>query len=516
MQIVENNIGLLLSKRAFLTPNVEAVVEVERNRRFTYEELNRRSNRVANRLLAEGVIPGDRVGLLLMNGVEFVESFFALAKIGAVLVPLNWRLVADELEFILSDSGTQVLIFGGEFSEIAADLHSRGDKTALRSWFQSGGDTLLEFACDYDTEASASSSKEPETGARDGDVIYIMYTAGTTGIPKGVVHTHDTCLAGQATAIPCNDFRRGDRFLSVLPIFHVGALTPIITNIYGGTTTVICREFDPLKIWETFERERITCALLVPAMLNFMWQVPDKQKYDYSQLRWVLSGASPVPVTSIEQYSSLGIEVHQAYGLTETCGPGCLLDGSDALAKAGSTGKAFFHTDVMVVDENMQEVADNVPGEILIRGRHVMKEYWNRPEATQETLIDGWVKTGDLATRDEDGYIYIIDRVKDMLISGGENIYPAEIENVILAHPSVAEVAVIGQHSERWGESPLAVVVRSDEGLDAQKILDHCEGKLAKFKMPKSVEFVDEIPRNPAGKVLKRVLRKQFRMPAQA
>ena len=260
---MENNIGLLLSKRAFLTPNVEAVVEVERDRRFTYKELNRRSNRIANRLLAEGVTPGDRVGLLLMNGVEFVESFFAIAKIGAVLVPLNWRLVADELEFILADSGTQVLIFGGEFSGIAGELCSRGDKTALRSWFQSGGDTLLDFACDYDTEAAASSTNEPKTGARDGDVIYIMYTAGTTGIPKGVVHTHDTCL-GQATAIPCNDFRRGDRFLSVLPIFHIGALTPVITNIYGGTTTVICRELNPVKIWKRLSRRRLHAHFWYP------------------------------------------------------------------------------------------------------------------------------------------------------------------------------------------------------------------------------------------------------------
>ena len=183
----------------------------------------------------------------------------------------------------------------------------------------------------------------------------------------------------------------------------------------------------------------------------------------------------------------MGIEVHQAYGLTETCGPGCLLDGSDAAAKAGSTGKAFFHTDVMIADEDMQEVADNVPGEVLIRGRHVMKEYWNRPEATQETLVDGSVKTGDVATRDEDGYIFILDRIRDMLISGGENVYPAKIENVILAHPSVAEVAVIGQPSERWGESPLAVVVSAGGGLDAQGIIDHCDGKLAKFKMPKSM-----------------------------
>jgi acyl-CoA synthetase (AMP-forming)/AMP-acid ligase II len=227
-----------------------------------------------------------------------------------------------------------------------------------------------------------------------------------------------------------------------------------------------------------------------------------------------MSGAAPVPVTFIEAYDKMGIEIHQVYGLTETCGPACLTLADDAIEKAGSTGKAFFHTDVRVVDSEDNDVAPDEPGEVIVAGKHIMKEYWNRPEATAETIRDGWLYTGDVAVVDKDGFIYIQDRTKDMIISGGENVYPAEIENVILQHPEVAEVAVIGLPSDKWGESPLAVVVRKSESLAKEEIIGHCKGKLAPFKLPKEVEFVDEIPRNPTGKILKRILREEFPGPA--
>jgi acyl-CoA synthetase (AMP-forming)/AMP-acid ligase II len=276
------------------------------------------------------------------------------------------------------------------------------------------------------------------------------------------------------------------------------------------------RAFDPALAWKLIRDEAITTGLAVPAMLNFMLQAhrstPGAEIPD--QLRWIMSGAAPVPVTLIEAYAELGIEIHQVYGLTESCGPACLISPDEALAKRGSTGKAFFHTDVRVVNERGEDVAPGEPGEVLIRGPHVMREYWNRPEATAETIRDGWLHSGDVATLDEEGFVYIQDRTKDMIISGGENVYPAEIENVLLSHPGIAEVAVIGQPSARWGESPLAVVVRADPALGAEAVLDHCRGKLARFKLPRAVEFVDEVPRNPTGKVLKRVLRERFPGPA--
>jgi len=249
-------------------------------------------------------------------------------------------------------------------------------------------------------------------------------------------------------------------------------------------------------------------------MLNFMIQVPDLDRFDYSSLRWIQSGASPLPVNLIEAYDKIGIEVQQIYGLTESCGPACVINAENALAKKGSTGRAFFHTLVRIVDENGQDCQPNEQGEVWVSGPHIMKEYWNRPDATEETLVDGWLRTGDVAAQDEDGFVYIQDRIKDMIISGGENVYPAEIENVISAHPEIAEVAVIGQPSERWGESPFAVVVRKDDSLTEADVLKFCDGKLARFKLPKGATFIGTIPRNPSGKVLKRLLREQFPGPA--
>jgi O-succinylbenzoate-CoA ligase len=515
---MRNNLGLLLSKRAYLNPGLEAVVEPGR-RRFSFRELDARANRTANALAERGIGKGDRVALLLMNGAEFIESYFGLAKLGAIVVPVNWRLVPDELAFILKDSGSRALLYSGEFRENVVDLHGRGrEGTHLEQWIQLGGeDSRPAFAEDYDTVQAAASEAEPEVTTGDDDLLYIMYTSGTTGLPKGAVHTHSSAIWALLTIAPTADTRFRDRYLLSLPLFHVGALTPATGNIYGGSTSVVARAFDPVETWKLIRDEQITSALAVPAMLNFMLLAYEKMKDQYeipSSLRWIMSGAAPVPVTLIEAYAKLGIEVHQVYGLTESCGPACLTSPDEALAKVGSTGKAFFHTDVRVVDESGRDVPPGEPGEVIVRGAHVMKEYWNRPDATAETLKDGWLYTGDVATMDKDGCIYIQDRTKDMIISGGENVYPAEIENVVLSHPKVAEVAVIGQPSAKWGESPLAVVVKAAPELTAEEVLEYCQGKLARFKLPKAVEFIDVIPRNPTGKILKRVLREQFPGPA--
>ncbi len=519
---MRNNVGLMLTKRASLSPRMEAIVEVEAGRRFTFAALNERANRTANALTALGVRKGDRVGLLLMNSVEFAEGFFALAKLGAIVVPLNCRLVADELAFILADSGATVLIYGGDFRGTVAALaeQARGggaaSKIAVREWLHVGAaDTRDAFARSYDELRDAAPATEPEIGAADEDELYIMYTSGTTGLPKGAVHTHNSVLWACFTIGMTADVRYGDRYVVVLPLFHVGALTPLTGNVHRGVTTILLRAFDPARMFQTIQDERATILLAVPAMLNFMLQLPDRARYDCSSLRWVMSGAAPVPVTLIESYAKLGIEVHQIYGLTESCGPACVVSPDDAITRAGSTGKAFFHTDVRVIDQQGADVAPGALGEVIVRGAHIMKGYWNRPEATAEAIRDGWLYTGDLAMVDEDGFVYIADRKKDMIISGGENVYPAEIENVILSHPQVREVAVIGQASAKWGESPLAIVVKKDASLSERDVLDHCNGKLARYKLPKSIRFVEEIPRNPAGKILKRVLRERFPEPAQ-
>ncbi len=512
---MQNNIGLILTKRAQLNGDREAYVDSKLPVRLTFSELNARCNQVSHMLVDLGVEPGDRVAIMMMNSAEFFEAYFAVAKIGGIVVPLNWRLVADELEFILKDSGSKTLIFGDEFAELAADLHSRGDKTDIVNWLHSGGDEEAHFASNYESLRNAASTDEPVIRAEDDDLLYIMYTSGTTGLPKGVVHSHDTTFWALATFAATADVHDGDRYLAALPMFHVGSLTPITANVHMGTTSVVMREFDPQRAWELMGEEKITSALLVPAMLNFMIQIKDLDRFDHSSLRWIQSGASPLPVSLIQQYADINVDIHQIYGLTESCGPACLITAEHALSKIGSTGRAFFHTDVRVVDEEGNDVPPDVQGEVWVKAKHVMKEYWNRPEATAETITEsGWLRTGDVAVVDDEGFIYIQDRIKDMIISGGENVYPAEIENVILTHPEVAEVAVIGQPSERWGESPFAVVVRTDETLTENDVLKYCDGKLARFKLPKGAAFIDVIPRNANGKVLKRLLREDFPGPA--
>ena len=368
----------------------------------------------------------------------------------------------------------------------------------------------LEFSHDYAALTSQAQDEEPTIGAGDDDDLYIMYTSGMTGLPKGAVHSHNTAMWACLTINVTADARHGDRSIIALPLFHVGALTPMTANVQRGVTNIVMRTFDPTACWQLIEQEKVTSMLAVPAMLNFMLQTPVYKETDYSQLRWIMSGAAPVPVTLIHAYAELNIDIHQVYGLTETCGPACLTSPEDAVRKAGSTGKAFFHTDVRVIRDNGADVTGDEVGEVIIRGAHLMKGYWNNWQATEEAIREGWLYSGDLATIDSEGFVFIQDRKKDMIISGGENIYPAEIEDLILKHPGVREVAVIGQKSVKWGESPLAIVVKHDDALGESDIFDHCQGKIAGFKIPARVEFIDEIPRNPAGKILKRILREQF------
>jgi acyl-CoA synthetase (AMP-forming)/AMP-acid ligase II len=504
------NVGSHLSKRALLNPGLEALVDVAAGRRYTFAALDERANRAARMLLELGLQRGDRVAVLLPNCTQFIEVFYGAARAGLVVVPLNWRLVADELAFMFNDSGSTVLVYASDYDGVIAELHDRGDEaTPVRTWLRVGSDPPA-WARDYD-EVTAATSAEPVEPAADGDdPLFIMYTSGTTGLPKGALHTHDSVEWSILTVLATADLRFRDRYLICLPLFHVGALNPLVDTVYRGGTTVLVRQFDPAHIWEVFRDEQVTVTLAVPAMLNFMLTTYRPEEHQPLHLRWIMSGAAPVPPTLIEQYAALGFEIHQVYGLTESGGPACLISPDEALTRVGSTGKAFFHTDVRLVDDAGNDVAADEPGEVLVRGRHVMAGYWNRVDATAETIRDGWLHTGDIAVRDADGFIYIRDRIKDMIISGGENIYPAELEDVVRTHPGVLDVAVIGVPSAKWGESPMAVVVRSDPELDEAGVLAHCQGKLARFKLPRRAVFTDVIPRNPTGKALKRLLREQF------
>ena len=515
VQSVKTNIGDWLARRALLTPNREAYVDGLTLERISFAELNARSCKLANAFLADGIKEEERVGLLLENCVEFMESYFALAKIGAVVVPLNWRLAADELEFILKDSGTTRLIFGTTFLPVAEDLFARGDKTSVQQWIQLGdANTTAHFAEEYEGLREQGEEVEPNVDIGNDDLLYIMYTSGTTGLPKGVVHTHNTVAWAIFTLMATLNVREDDRYFSPMPMFHVGALSPLTLMVYKGITSVVMHSFDPVLAWRLIEQERASFGLLVPTMLNFMLNVGDVQQFDFSSLRFLLTGAAPVPDALLEAYDELGVPVVICYGLTESCGPGSVMDEWNVLRKIGSAGMPFFHTDVRVVRDDGTECAANESGEVLVRGKHIMREYWNRPEATKETIVDGWLHTGDIARKDEEGFLYIQDRKKDMIISGGENVYPAEIENSLQEHPEILESAVIGQPSEKWGESPLAIVVRNSVNLQEADVINFLQSKIARYKLPYGVVFVESIPRNPSGKILKWALRERFPGPA--
>jgi acyl-CoA synthetase (AMP-forming)/AMP-acid ligase II len=513
---MKENVGLFLAKRAELTPRHEAFVQTETGLRLSWAELDARVDRVANHLHAQGVRPGDRVALLLMNGPEMFESYSAIAKLGAIAVPLNWRLVADELSFLLLDSGASVLVFGEAFDAQVAELARRGPAaSAVKHWLRAGDDAELPaFAASYARARAEAPAGPPPIGASGEDELLILYTSGTTGRPKGAVHTHRSAIAGATNFGVSLDLRYLDAWLLFMPAFHVGALNPYLSCIQRGVKLVVMRAFDPALAWRAIASERINCFIAVPAMLNAMLPMVERGEVDARSVRWILTGGSPVPVPLLEAYAKHDISIVGAYGLTEACGLGCMLPTDEARARIGSAGKPFFGLDLRVVDERGRECPPGVAGEITLSGSPLMKGYWKLPDATAETIRGGWLHTGDVAERDADGYVYIRDRLKDMIISGGENIYPAEIENLLAGHPGVFEVAVIGQPSRRWGESPFAVVVPKTPGLREQDVLDWCQGKLARFKQPRGVAFVDEIPRNPSGKVLKRTLRERFPGPA--
>ena len=507
---MNKNLGELFRRRAYISPDVEAIVDLAAGQRFSYAELNQRINALAHSLAARGVKRGDHVAMLLFNAIEFVDTFYAAAKLGAVAVPLNWRLVADELAFILKDCGATSLIYGVEFIDAVADLHDRGGAaTDITNWIEVGpADKRQVWADPYDSLISEGDTAEPDCPSDNDDLMFIMYTSGTTGLPKGVMHTHNTIFGAQNNVLTTMDLGPRDRYLIVLPLFHVGALTPIISAMHCGTSVVLMRQFDPVAMWDVIEKERIATTLAVPAMLNFMLTVPDFDKRDLSALRNILSGASPVPATLIEKYKAYGIEIEQVYGMTETGGPGCYIGGKDAIERAGSTGRGYMMTDVRVVDDDLNDVPPGEPGQILLRGDHNMIGYWNRPDATAETLRDGWLLTGDVAIMDVDGFVTIHDRIKDMVISGGTNIYPREVEEILLRHELVAEVSVIGRPDPEWGEVLIAYVVPARAGEEEPGVLDaFCLEHMARFKRPKAYKFVAELPKNNYGKVLKTTLR---------
>jgi fatty-acyl-CoA synthase len=480
----ELTLGRWIRDRARTTP---ARVAVDcRGVETTYAELDERSDRLAAGLLEAGLVPGDRVATLTAASTEHVVVFFACAKAGLILMPLNIRLAEPELRFQLEDAEPAVLLHSPEQSERACSLTDRS--------------TGLE-------ELVAQSNYLPFDGPADDDGLLLVYTSGTTGKPKGALLTHANCFWTNLSFDRVAGIGAEDTVLQVLPQFHVGGwnVQPLLAW-WKGATVVLEPTFDPARALQLIAEKRVTTMMGVPATYLFMAQEPGFAKADLWTLRRAVVGGAPMPESLLELWHERGVEIVQGYGLTEAAPNVLCLPPEDAARKRGYAGKPYPHVDVALRDVESGAVLDGAAeGELLVRGPNVFAGYWHDPESTAAAFADGWLVTGDVAARDDEGYYRIVGRTKDMVISGGENVYPAEIENVLHEHPAVKEAAVVGVPDERWGEACLAFVVLAGEATE-EELRDHCRSRLARYKVPKAFRFVDSLPRNALDKVVKSAL----------
>ena len=489
------------------SPNRLAMVDLHSGRRFTYADMQARTARLANGLRDQfGIAKGDRVAALTNNSTDCLELEFACQKLGAVYVPLNWRLSVPELEYIVGDSEPALLVHEDVFIDAANALLDGGKTSALLELNASGANSAYEHLI-----GEASGQIEPVHIEHD-DLWVIMYTSGTTGHPKGAMITHGMTFWNVVNLLNPHRLSEDMVNLCVLPLFHTGGLNCYCNPaVHMGGTNLIVRSFDPddcLKLLQDPEYH-VTHLLAVPTNYLFMSQHPAFENADLSSVRTFGIGGAPTPVELINAYKEKGVGLQQGFGMTETSPLVSALTVEMAFEKIGSAGLPALHTEVRLVDEEGIEVTEpEAVGELWVKGPNITPGYWNRPDANESSFTDGWLHTGDAAYIDADGFLYIVDRWKDMYISGGENVYPAEIENVIYQLSQVSEVAVIGVPDDRWGEVGQAVIVlKQDVKLTEEQVLKHCSEQLAKFKQPKSARFIDEIPHNATGKVLKRELR---------
>ncbi len=508
MQMQPEGIGSWLKFREIETPEREALV-VD-GKRFNYRQLNQRVNQTAWAIQGLGVKHGDRVAILAYNGNEFVEVVMAAAKLGVILVLLNWRLTPVELTFMLNDSGAKTLFYDATFTATAQELKN---KTGLDTIISVSGVSQISGSLNYDEMIANMPLTEPTPDAPVGlDTPHlIIYTAGTTGTPKGAIQTHGGGFWNALNDVVSMDITSNDRNLNVLPMFHSGGIGLFTLPVfYMGGTVILTRTFDPSKALELIRREKVSIFMGVPAIFLFLANQPDFGCM--KDVRIIMSGGAPLPVSLIKLYNENGLKLLQGFGMSEAGPSITVLDRDMYLKKAGSIGRRLMHLETRVVDEDMNDVGHGEIGELIMRGPNVMPGYWNRPQANEEAFRGGWFHSGDLARREADGSLYIVDRSKDMYISGGENVYPAEVENAIYEIPEIGEAAVIGVPDTKWGEVGKAIVtVKAGKKLTEEQIITYLKGRLAKFKVPASVAFIDALPRNAMGKVLKNTLREKYK-----
>jgi|TARA_Y100000310_G_scaffold333229_1_gene410352 fatty-acyl-CoA synthase len=493
-------------RRAELTPHRKAVTFEGTTR--TFGGLADRAKRIAAALQKGGIEAGDRVGYLGVNHSAFLETLYGAAAIGAIFVPLNFRLTGDELSYIVNDAGIKTLF-------VDDALHATIEKVRSNLCCSSYIDVESKRETDEFLEeiiADTAPLTDPHNASQDDDLL-IMYTSGTTGLPKGAVLTHANLYWNFVNAMMSFNYLEDDVTLVGAPLFHIGGLNvTTLGTISVGGHAIIHRSFDPGKALADIESYKVTTMFGAPAMYQFMAMHENWQTTDVSSLRGLICGAAPVPEPLIKEYSERDITFCQGYGMTELSPLALILSGEFSAVKIGSTGKPAMFTEVRIVDEDNQPVAAGERGEVVVRGPNVMKGYWNNPKATEETIdAKGWLHSGDIAYVDEEGFFYICDRLKDMVISGGENVYPAEVESILVGHEAIAEVAVIGVPDEKWGEAVTAIAaLHEGKSLTLEELREYATAHLARYKLPLHLHIVEALPRNAAGKILKFELRDRF------
>ncbi len=495
----------VLGERARLTPDATALVVVEPELRLSYRALDQRAARAALALRRLGIAPGDRVALLSHNRVEFLDLFFAAGKGACVLVPLGTRLTAHEIAPILADSGARLLVHDGEHAALVATLRTLPEASGVERWLSldeaaTPGAGFAALCDGEDAAGFAPTRRSPE------DLYCLLYTSGTTGRPKGVMIPHRQVAWNGYNTVAGWQLTAADVSPIFTPLYHAGGLFAFLVPILTiGGAIVLHRGFDPGEIWRTVERERCTVILGVPTIWKLLAEAPEFEHADLSSVCCLYSGGAPLPTWIAEVYQRRGLVFKQGFGMTEV-GVNCFaMTVEDSLAKLGSIGKPMMHTEVRLVGADGRDVPTGEVGELWFRGPHLSQGYWNRPEATAEAYVDGgWFRSGDLARCDADGFFTIAGRAKEMIISGGVNVYPAEIEAVLLQHPGVRDAAVVGVEDPTWGEAGIAFVVPLAAGsAPAEPLLEFVGERLARFKLPKAVVHLAELPRTAYGKVVK-------------
>jgi fatty-acyl-CoA synthase len=497
-----------IAHHAITTPDKTATIDLASGRRHNYAQMNERVACIAGFLRKAGVEKGDRVGLIALNSSDVLDIIFATWRIGAVHLALNFRLTAPELAFIVGDAAPKLVIADAVFAGLVDSLKA---ETPGVQWVETdglGGDTEFEMAI-----AAADRVERIET-LTPSEQAMLMYSSGTTGRPKGVVLTHGNMVAAVINEAINFEADRNTVSYAVMPLFHIGAMMGFsVPAMFFGATAIVEREFEPGAMLDAITREDygVTHFLGLPAVYNALAMHPAYQDADFSRIVIAAGGAEPMPEPLLRSWYEHGVPIVEVYGMTEVCGLACSLLREDVPGKIGSAGKAAIFIDMKIMKSDSEEAAPGEQGEIWMRGSNVTPGYWQRPEANEESFVGDWLKSGDIGRKDDQGYIYIDDRIKDMYISGGENVYPAEVENILYMMPQISEVAVVGIADPRWGEVGCAVVVlKEGESLDLDTVQNHCAEHLARYKHPQRLVIQTELPRNATGKVLKFQIRENL------